>query len=85
MAVCFLNDISTLETEQLIIPEKLGSGENRGDFDYPAEKVRYLWFTSSRKDNARITQVVGECIVEFTGVDVCRIEVAELYVEESIQ
>ena len=34
---------------------------------------------------ARITQVVGECIVEFTGVDVCRIEVAELYVEESIQ
>ena len=27
----------------------------------------------------------GECIVEFTGVDVCRIEVAELYVEESIQ
>ena len=30
-------------------------------------------------------QVVGECIVEFTGVDVCRIEVAELYVEESIQ
>lgn len=52
MAVCFLNDISTLETEQLIIPEKLGSGENRGDFDYPAEKVRYLWFTSSRKDNA---------------------------------
>ena len=50
MAVCFLNDISTLETEQLIIPEKLGSGENRGDFDYPAEKVRYLWFTSSRKD-----------------------------------
>ncbi len=42
MAVCFLNDISTLETEQLIIPEKLGSGENRGDFDYPAEKVRYL-------------------------------------------
>ena len=33
---------------------------------------------------ARITQVVGECIVEFTGVDVCRIEVAELYVEESI-
>ena len=32
-----------------------------------------------------ITQVVGECIVEFTGVDVCRIEVAELYVEESIQ
>lgn len=34
MAVCFLNDISTLETEQLIIPEKLGSGENRGDFDY---------------------------------------------------
>ena len=79
MAVCFLNDISTLETEQLIIPEKLGSGENRGDFDYPAEKVRYLWFTS------RITQVVGECIVEFTGVDVCRIEVAELYVEESIQ
>ena len=42
VAVCFLNDISTLETEQLIIPEKLGSGENRGDFDYPAEKVRYL-------------------------------------------
>lgn len=34
---------------------------------------------------ARITQVVDECIVEFTGVDVCRIEVAELYVEESIQ
>ena len=34
---------------------------------------------------ARITQVVGECIVEFTGVDVCRLEVAELYVEESIQ
>ncbi len=34
---------------------------------------------------ARITQVVGECIVEFTGVDVCRIEVAELYVEESRQ
>ena len=34
---------------------------------------------------ARITQVVGECIVEFTGVDVCHIEVAELYVEESIQ
>ena len=48
MAVCFLNDISTLETEQLIIPEKLGSGENRGAFDDPAEKVRYLWFTSSR-------------------------------------
>lgn len=82
MAVCFLNDISTLETEQLIIPEKLGSGENRGDFDYPAEKVRYLWFTSSRKDNAGCGR---ECIVEFTGVDVCRIEVAELYVEESIQ
>ena len=80
MAVCFLNDISTLETEQLIIPEKLGSGENRGDFDYPAEKVRYCDLL-----RARITQVVGECIVEFTGVDVCRIEVAELYVEESIQ
>ena len=41
MAVCFLNDISTLETEQLIIPEKLGSGENWSDFDYPAE--RRLW------------------------------------------
>ena len=81
VAVCFLNDISTLETEQLIIPEKLGSGENRGDFDYPAEKVRYLCDLL----RARITQVVGECIVEFTGVDVCRIEVAELYVEESIQ
>ncbi len=80
MAVCFLNDISTLETEQLIIPEKLGSGENRGDFDYPAEKARYLWFTS-RKDNAGC----GRVYCEFTGVDVCRIEVAELYVEESIQ
>lgn len=82
VAVCFLNDISTLETEQLIIPEKLGSGENRGDFDYPAEKVRY---TCGLLLRARITQVVGECIVEFTGVDVCHIEVAELYVEESIQ
>ena len=38
----FLMIFLTLETEQLIIPEKLGSGENRGDFDYPAEKVRYL-------------------------------------------
>ena len=80
MAVCFLNDISTLETEQLIIPEKLGSGENRGDFDYPAEKARYLWFTS-RKDNAGC----GRVYCGVTGVDVCRIEVAELYVEESIQ
>ena len=42
MAVCFLNDISTLETEQLIIPEKLGSGENWSDFDYPAEKSKIL-------------------------------------------
>ena len=42
MAVCFLNDISTLETEQLIIPEKLGSGENWSDFDYPAEKSKML-------------------------------------------
>ena len=65
MAVCFLNDISTLETEQLIIPEKLGSGENRGDFDYPAEKVRYLWFTSSRKDNAGCGRV-------YCGVYRCR-------------
>lgn len=81
MAVCFLNDISTLETEQLIIPEKLGSGENRGDFDYPAEKVRYLWFTSSRKDNAGC----GRVYCGVYRVDVCRIEVAELYVEESIQ
>lgn len=61
----FLNDISTLETEQLIIPEKLGSGENRGDFDYPAEKVRYLWFTSSRKDNAGCGRV-------YCGVYRCR-------------
>ena len=65
MAVCFLNDISTLETEQLIIPEKLGSGENRGDFDYPAEKVRYLWFISSRKDNAGCGRV-------YCGVYRCR-------------
>ena len=65
VAVCFLNDISTLETEQLIIPEKLGSGENRGDFDYPAEKVRYLWFTSSRKDNAGCGRV-------YCGVYRCR-------------
>ena len=65
MAVCFLNDISTLETEQLIIPEKLGSGENRGDFDYPAEKVRYLWFTSSRKDYAGCGRV-------YCGVYRCR-------------
>ena len=53
------------ETEQLIIPEKLGSGENRGDFDYPAEKVRYLWFTSSRKDNAGCGRV-------YCGVYRCR-------------
>ena len=52
------------ETEQLIIPEKLGSGENRGDFDYPAEKARYLWFTS-RKDNAGCGRV-------YCGVYRCR-------------
>jgi len=80
VAVCFLNDISTLETEQLIIPEKLGSGENG-----VISTIRLKRQDTCGLLRARITQVVGECIVEFTGVDVCRIEVAELYVEESIQ
>lgn len=48
------------------MPEKLGSGENWSDFDYPAEKVRCLWLTSPRRD----TQTVAERIVELTGADV---------------
>jgi hypothetical protein len=39
---CFPNDTSAPETEQLTMPEKLGSGENWSDFDYPAEKSKML-------------------------------------------
>lgn len=66
MIACFPNDTSAPETEQLTMPEKLGSGENWSDFDYPAEKVRCLWLTSPRRD----TQTVAERIVELTGADV---------------
>ena len=42
MIACFPNDTSAPETEQLTMPEKLGSGENWSDFDYPAEKSKML-------------------------------------------
>ena len=56
MIACFPNDTSAPETEQLTMPEKLGSGENWSDFG----------LTSPRRD----TQTVAERIVELTGADV---------------
>lgn len=66
MIACFPNDTSAPETEQLTMPEKLGSGENWSDFDYPAEKSKMLVAYSLRRD----TQTVAERIVELTGADV---------------
>lgn len=67
MIACFPNDTSAPETEQLTMPEKLGSGENWSDFDYPAEKSKMLVAYFSAQGH---TQTVAERIVELTGADV---------------
>ena len=47
------------------MPEKLGSGENWSDFDYPAEKSKMLVAYFSAQGHT-----VAERIVELTGADV---------------